>query len=99
YALVVGKMAHCFSASSDRRTDTVLPAFTHYPLLLERLTRLAPWPVTFVDPAPAIARRVADLLGPPTSGEAPSPARIAFTSGRSASPALGAAVARFGIAG
>ncbi len=26
--------------------------------------RLAPWPVNFLDPAPAIARRVVDLLGP-----------------------------------
>ena len=31
---------------------------THYPLLLQELTEAAPWPVTFIDPAPAIARRV-----------------------------------------
>jgi glutamate racemase len=97
--LIAREIAPCFIDAGGRRTDTVVLACTHYPLLLERLTRLAPWPVTFVDPAPAIARRVADLLGPPTSGEAASPARIAFTSGRSPSPALGAALARFGIAG
>src|SRR5262245_59885481 len=96
--LIARELAPCFVDADGRRTDTVVLACTHYPLLLDRLERLAPWPVTFVDPAPAIARRVADLLGPPTSGEAPSPARIAFTSGPSASPALGAAVARFGIA-
>ena len=72
-------------------------ACTHYPLLLERLERLAPWPVTFIDPAPAIARRVADLSGPMAGTEAPSPARIIFTSGRPPSAALGAALARFGI--
>jgi glutamate racemase len=54
--------------------------------------------VTFIDPAPAIARRVADLLGPATGGAAPSPARIVFTSGRPPSAALSAALARFGIA-
>jgi glutamate racemase len=72
-------------------------ACTHYPLLLDRLERLAPWPVTFVDPAPAIARRVADL-SEPKAGDAPgSPARIAFTSGRPPSAALAAALARFGL--
>ena len=39
-------------------------ACTHYPLLLDRLTRLAPWPVDWIDPAPAIARRTSDLIGP-----------------------------------
>jgi glutamate racemase len=97
--LIAREIAPCFIDADGRRTDTVVFACTHYPLLLERLTRLAPWPVTFVDPAPAIARRVADLLGPALSGEPPTPARIAFTSGRSPSPALGAALARFGMAG
>jgi glutamate racemase len=97
--LIAREIAPCFIDADGRRTDTVVFACTHYPLLLERLTRLAPWPVTFVDPAPAIARRVADLLGPAISSEPPTPARIAFTSGRSPSPALGAALARFGMAG
>jgi len=97
--LIAREIAPCFIDADGRRTDTVVFACTHYPLLLERLTRLAPWPVTFVDPAPAIARRVADLLGPAISGEPPTPARIAFTSGRSPSPALGAALAGFGMAG
>lgn len=43
-------------------TDTIVLACTHYPLLLERLRTLAPWPVTWIDPAPAIARRVASLV-------------------------------------
>ena len=97
--LIAREIAPCFIDAAGRRTDTVVLACTHYPLLLERFTRLAPWPVTFVDPAPAIARRVADLLGPPLSGEPPSPARIAFTSGRVPSLALAAALAHFGMAG
>jgi glutamate racemase len=45
-----------------RRTDTVVLGCTHYPLLLEELNEAAPWPVTFIDPAPAIARRVRTIL-------------------------------------
>ena len=62
------------------RTDTVVLACTHYPLLIERLRRLAPWPVNFIDPAPAIARRVVDLLGTAASADAGT-ARAIFTSG------------------
>jgi len=81
------------------RTDTIVLACTHYPLLVERMERLAPWPVTFIDPAPAIARRVKDLSGPRESAETaanPAPTvRIVFTSGRTPSAALGAAIARW----
>jgi glutamate racemase len=95
--LIAQEIAPCFVDAGGRRTDTVVLACTHYPLLLDRFERLAPWPVTFVDPAPAIARRVVDLSGP-KAGDAPgSPARIAFTSGRPPSAALGAALARFGL--
>src|SRR5262249_44371084 len=95
-AVISQEIAPCFIEADRRRTDTVVLACTHYPLLLERLERLAPWPVTFIDPAPAIARRVLDLAGPATPAEAPS-ARIVFTSGRAPSAALAAALARFGI--
>ena len=88
----------CFIAAGAARTDTVVLACTHYPLLLDRLKNLAPWPVTFIDPAPAIARRVVELLGPPTSAEPASPVHLIFTSGRAPSPALKSALARFGMA-
>jgi glutamate racemase len=94
---ITHEIAPCFVERNGRRTDTVVLACTHYPLLLERLERLAPWPVRFIDPAPAIARRLVDLAGPPRTHEAPSPAEILFTSGRTPSPALAAALARFGI--
>ncbi|HEX4410111.1 MAG TPA: glutamate racemase [Xanthobacteraceae bacterium] len=76
------EIAPCFR-DDGRRTDTVVLACTHYPLLIERLQQLAPWPVNFIDPAPAIARRVVDLLGPPRAapGTYGSAAAI-FTSGR-----------------
>jgi glutamate racemase len=95
--LIAQEIKPCFIEQDGRRTDTVVLACTHYPLLLERLERLSPWPVSFIDPAPAIARRAADLLGPQTSAEATAPARIVFTSGRSPSPALAQTLACFGI--
>ena len=57
-------------------------ACTHYPLLMDRFTALAPWPVDWIDPAPAIARRVADLLKPANREVEHGGAEMIFTSGR-----------------
>jgi glutamate racemase len=95
---VAREIAPCFVTAHDgRRTDTVVLACTHFPLLLDRLGRIAPWPVDWIDPAPAIARRVTDLIGPPGTGDAGGAARIAFTSGEEPPPVLKAALARFGL--
>jgi glutamate racemase len=75
------ELAPCFR-DDGQRTDTIVLACTHYPLLLERLQQLAPWPVSFLDPAPAIARRVADLLGPAALSAPAGTTRAIFTSGR-----------------
>jgi glutamate racemase len=76
------EIAPCFVEDGDERTDTIVLACTHYPLLLGRFEALAPWPVRWLDPAPAIARRVVELVGP-TAGEArEEPAPAIFTSGR-----------------
>jgi glutamate racemase len=96
-AAVAREIAPCFIERNERRTDTIVLACTHYPLMLARLEQLAPWPVTYIDPAPAIARRLVDLTGPPDSQEASRGAKILFTSGRAPSPPLLAALARFGI--
>ena len=97
---ILAELTPCFVGASEgetSRTDTIVLACTHYPLLIDRLQRLAPWPVAFIDPAPAIARRVVDLLGP-AEARAPSVAASAFfTSGRNLSAALLAALSRFGI--
>jgi glutamate racemase len=95
---VAAELAPCFVANGAGRTDTIVLACTHFPLLLERLQRLAPWPVTFLDPAPAIARRVMDLVGPATGPRVVASAHAVFTSGRAPSGALAGALARFGIA-
>jgi glutamate racemase len=94
---VAREIAPCFVATGGRRTDTIVLACTHYPLLLDRLVRLAPWPVDWVDPAPAIARRMTDLIGPPAADAARGTARTVFTSALEPPPALAAALARFGI--
>ena len=82
---IAAELAPCFVGDGPHdpaRTDTIVLACTHYPLLLDRLTRLAPWSVDWIDPAPAIARRVADLLGPIGSERDTAGAEMIFTSKR-----------------
>ena len=71
-----------------------------------RLERLSPWPVGFIDPAPAIARRVVDLIGSrprrrrpcgshPVHLAPPSPGRTARGAGAFRNCALASSV--FGV--
>jgi glutamate racemase len=94
---IAREIAPCFVTAGGRRTDTIVLACTHYPLLLDRLQRLAPWPVNWIDPAPAIARRVTDLVGATPPGKSGGSARIVFTSGKAPTPALAAALAQLGL--
>ena len=99
-AAILAEIVPCFIARGERRTDTVALACTHYPLLLDRFERLAPWPVGWIDPAPAIARRVVQLLGPPDAANSAARGprdRIVFTSERPPSHALAMALERFGL--
>jgi len=82
---ISAEIAPCFVADSGDnpvRTDTVVLACTHYPLLMDRLVALAPWPVEWIDPAPAIARRVVDLLGAAGDEADHAGAEMIFTSKR-----------------
>lgn len=98
-AEITAEIAPCFVAAGGRRTDTVVLACTHYPLLTARFERNAPWPVTWLDPAPAIARRVAELLrGGPPAAASPPPPRLVFTSGRAPAYRLAAALTGYGFA-
>jgi glutamate racemase len=94
---IAAAIAPCFVEANGARTDTVVLACTHYPLLLHRFVPLAPWPVEWLDPAPAIARRVADLLRTREPVPAPGGQSIEFTSGRSPPPALARALTQFGF--
>jgi glutamate racemase len=96
---IAAEIAPCFVEAYGRRTDIVVLACTHYPLLLDRLDRLALWPVKFIDPAPAIARRVVELLGSTASAAGQPQALAVFTSGRLPNSALAAALAGYGLGG
>jgi glutamate racemase len=82
---IFAEFAPCFvgdGAADPARTDTVVLACTHYPLLVNRLVALAPWPVDWIDPASAIARRVSDLLRPASGEPDRAGAEMIFTSRR-----------------
>jgi glutamate racemase len=98
-AAVAAELAPCFVEDGGGRTDVIALACTHYPLLLPRLRALAPWPVAWVDPAPAIARRVLDLLGPPVAGRgvASGESLAVFTSGVGLTLALAQALRERGL--
>jgi glutamate racemase len=91
-AEIAAEIAPCF-VNGPARTDTVVLACTHYPLLADRLVALAPWPVDWIDPAPAIARRTADLLSKVAPNDTTSPSKFVFTSGAQPSAALTRALA------
>ena len=78
---VRAEIAPAFMEKDGGRTDAVVLACTHYPFLLPLFERLAPWPVEWIDPAPAIARRVAAVTGE-TEGGAPVPGSAYLTSGK-----------------
>lgn len=69
---LAAEIAPAFVEIGGRRTDAVVLGCTHYPLLLDELARAAPWEVDFIDPSPAIARRVKQILpesAAPTGGD------------------------------
>jgi glutamate racemase len=94
-------IAPCFVEVDGARTDVIVLACTHYPLLIERLEALAPWPVTWLDPAPAIARRTANVLAGAGFvvgvGASRTVGSATFTSGRTADPVLASVLARYGL--
>jgi glutamate racemase len=96
-AAIKAEIDGCFIDTDIRRTDTVVLACTHYPLLLERFRASAPWPVDWLDPAPAIARRVADLMRERAHASPAPPPQIVFTSGHRPSPVLTKALAGYGF--
>ena len=82
---IAAELAPCFVGDPDdpsARTDTVVLACTHYPLLSDRLIKLAPWEVAWIDPAPAIARRAGDLLKTPVGEADQAGAEMIFTSNK-----------------
>jgi len=90
-----------FRKRDGKRTDVVVLGCTHYPLLAGEMAEVAPWPVSFIDPAPAIARRVADVLDETPQADARGPVpqhgTVILTSPRSAAAASLAAYEAMGF--
>lgn len=101
-AAILQEISPCFVQDGKARTDVIVLGCTHYPLLAPALERLAPWPVTWLDPAPAIARRTANLLAEMGHvvgvGARPRTGLIAFTSGRPPAPPLARLLAAYDLA-
>lgn len=96
---ILAELAPCFVDIDGVRTDVIVLGCTHYPLLLERFRRLAPWLVHWIDPAPAIARRVIQLIGLPLFGHEPDEQALAtFTSDKSVTLALQEVLSQRGLA-
>lgn len=92
------EIAPAFIEKNGRHTDRVVLACTHYPLLLPALERLAPWPVEWIDPGPAIARRVVQLMGEKPEGLwTASKGIVAFTGAEPWPEALHEAFAKQGL--
>ena len=98
-AALSDEIAPCFVTLNDgRRTDVVCLACTHYPLLRARFEAIAPWPVAWVDPAPAIARRVVQLLGQTPEGAAADSTVLGlFTGGSGLNQGLTRSLAARGV--
>lgn len=80
---VRAEIAQCFEETDGRKTDIVVLACTHYPFMSNVFRRLAPWPVDWIDPAEAIARRARTLVPLVQDAVHPDNQDFAlFTSGR-----------------
>lgn len=78
-AEILDEIGPCFVEQDGAKTDIVVLACTHYPFLANQFRKHAPWPVDWLDPAEAIARRAHSLVQPdPDSALAPDVA--VFTS-------------------
>jgi glutamate racemase len=98
---IAREIAPCFVNEDAGHTDTIVLACTHYPLLQDYFARLAPWPVEWIDPAPAIARRVDAVLSEKFAAPAPAAkqdaGRALFTSGRRPPNSLEKALLKLGL--
>ncbi len=94
---IAAEIAPGYVERDGRRTDQIVLACTHFPLLAERLRANAPWAAELVDPGPAIARRVDALIGPVTPRRRAELSQAIFTSGAPAPPSLQKALRERGL--
>lgn len=91
------EIAPCFVEAGGKRTDAIALACTHYPLLLPVFERVAPWPVQWIDPAPAVARRAQNLLGSLAGSAAQASTAFYLTGGKPPAAHLANALAQRGL--
>ncbi len=60
--VLAAEISACFVTNADRRTDIIALGCTHYPFLVNEMRKIAPWPVDWLDPAAAVARRARELM-------------------------------------
>jgi len=61
-ALLREEILPCFIEKAGKRTDIITLGCTHYPFLVNEMRKVAPWPVDWLDPAEAVARRALSLI-------------------------------------
>ena len=94
--VVSEQITPAFVELDGNRTDIVVLACTHYPFLADIFAELAPWPVTWLDPASAIARRLGTVIentGVVHGGEGVA----IFTSGKPAPRPIARLLAEHGL--
>lgn len=77
------EISPAFVENHGRRTDIIVLGCTHFPLLRAEMEKIAPWPVTYIDPSAAIARRtkvvLSQLQDRPDSSDDARPNRMIYT--------------------
>jgi len=61
-AVLEQEIAPCFKKTAQGKTDIITLGCTHYPFLVNEMRKVAPWPVDWLNPAEAVARRAKQQL-------------------------------------
>lgn len=94
YAAALGGL---LDQPGGERIDTIVLACTHFPLVADRLSAIAPRALDFVDGAAGIARRVIALTAHDHWPAAAVPGKIVFTRPFGVQPGLIAALGHYGL--
>lgn len=96
-AIIKREIEDCFVDRLGARTDIIVLACTHYPFLTNVFRRLAPWPVDWLDPAEAIAKRAQFLAAGNSAESSQIGDDIAVNTGSEAGTAMRRLLAGFGL--
>jgi glutamate racemase len=97
-AALAAILAGFFAPELGEKADTVVLACTHFPLLKDEMTRIAPSGTVFVDSGAAVAQRVRTVLGKAEPiADTPASHRVLFTAPELAGAAQIAAFERRGF--